>query len=251
MNKIITFLIVSIAIVNFSCNKKEDKTLCKLSEEYKIGDFGDYLNEEFLYNDNNQLIRINGHLNEYRDIVYKNNKVDEIYSYTYSDFYVKYKYYWNNNKLDSITTSQVLVDTVYLVGTDILFYTDNRIDSIYNRLRDGFTYLKMYFYWDGGNILREINTINGNIVEEYTYEYDNKNNMYESVAQSIIYDYRIMFFNRNNVIKKNYYKHDENETIDTYEYFYEYNEYDYPIKKTFINESGEEYIYRYTYIDCQ
>lgn len=246
MNKLFIPILFSLIVWLISCEKSEN-TMPK----------GVYLNKvyyhknvdqvrEFKYNNRGELIKRTYKFNEVIGEVFEYIRDGELKSIQYystasnTDLTLVYRnkidYYYENGQM-------VKVELVEQNEKFQVSYTYNSMGRIHKVNYTGISFgsgdlldVEEYLEYDvNGNINHLKDYRNGVLYSEYLYEYDNEINPYYQLdpINNSYSKLDLISYTCPNNIKKKYYVMN-NDTLSVTEYFYEYNEKDYP---TFSYES--------------
>lgn len=266
--RLFTFSIIAISISFSSCKKQ--KTLVENIKHYpkKIINYnsenqlleGDYT--IYTYNENNLLVR-KTYRNEsnsppivisssYTYEYNSDNNVIKSYEDEFFRFYLTYEYN-SNKRIKKVTSYEKDYNDNFEIESWQTFEYDEsgRLIRINSFTGMGFNdSYKIYEYDNKQNITKIVGykIFDNNIskVTEDNYIYDNKNSISNNISTPKIG----IDISNNNIIQKeyNYFDEDGNITFtQTFSYTYEYNDHNYPIKKTY--NSGNYSLYEYNSIE--
>jgi len=164
---------------------------------------------------------------------------------------------YENNALSKIYTYERNVDTISVLVEN--FYKSSYFEKFVYTLDGNNHPIKEQWYWQNNDGSWEPSNYyiytweNDNLIKsEYwltdkvytkTYEYDNKNNTYQSLG--LFYDVEAL--SNNNIAKETIQYEGGSADVTTYEYLYNENAYPYKLTKTFSNNTTEEISFEY---DC-
>ncbi len=254
MKKIIYLLVLVFCsgAVLVSCDKDDDtKSQEKKFVPIKITEYeGDYVEDEtlFEYDVNNKLIKreydeyyyetfeydTEGRLNKMK--TYEDNSlfVYDTYEYNNSDQVIKIQSYNNEDEARSYyiheydTEGNVVKKTKYSAdGTLVEYYT-------YSHDSNGNIINEKYYWADYTS-----GVVSTDQYEEWTYTYDDKNNVYKSVNLPFMWESTV-----NNPLTTIFTEHYGDNYTDTYTNVYEYNEDNYPTEYSDVDD-GERYVIEY------
>lgn len=158
-----------------------------------------YQNKEF----QNLNIVLNGKVKNIQEISYSPNKLCDTISSFIDD-----AYYQNMRSGEAIVIKCSCDTIIYLFENNLspktIKYINFRIDESNRR-----THSETVYLFENGNLISEISTRNGKVINEAIYKYDLNNNLIfkaENLSSVIMID-SLEYDNYNNLIKKRTYRH--------------------------------------------
>lgn len=241
-----SLLFVSLLFLIIACNKDEEKpeeTICLLTREVEHLHSGSDLISNFIYDESNNLIRIEFNENNSAFATCKYDSYGRINLrsyYTDDDIIRRIKYSYETNSVEVV--QEYIDEDGNWVGERIFNceYSANdqltKITGFANVNGTGYSYeyIELFEWLDGNIISAEYIDITNDNQFYFIFEYDDKYNAYTSIKQSYFHPESKHSFTKNNIVRCIETDSDGNpiHEVDVYTKVYEYNDKNFPKKST-------------------
>lgn len=257
--KLLSLIFISILFL-LSCSEDNGSTGPSNVDEFYLSHFfrNNILDAECLYNDDNTIQRINdydeGELGMYELCYYDNGKLSKIERYWDSDILEDWSvFYYDNDLLVEIKRYE---DPNEPYASWKFDYEDSKMTrwSIYYDNPNFEIFSGYYdFVYENDN-LTNVKRYNSDeeLISEYTYEYDTKNNAFYYVnTMRYLWDDDYPFIGNHNIVSciYDYFDEDDNTWYQrTYSFSYVYNDSDFPTSCVrVVTYNGGSYTDSYSY----